>query len=271
VLKPSKLSKNTKYFKYISFTVFRHPPNLKPSHEFNHLAGRKGTHTMNNELQQTELSTLAIAINQANRQAQESAEKAVTYAIECGKSLIAAKALVNHGAWTAWLKTNCHVSQRSAQNYMKLAAEYPNTQRVADLSLRKTIKLLSEPKKDNQHFADAEPPIIHDEADWRPKGDTLGVVFSFSDPAYGPLYLQEISSAPGYYQHVFFEDNMGIINFNKRGYHFSAIEPYLKRVIPGRLCYGDIKSLPWEFLENQHDVVTDMIKPHIVLEPWQRR
>jgi hypothetical protein len=55
---------------------------------------------------------------------------------------------------------------------MKLAHEYPlvensNTQRVADLSIREALKLLSQPKETKK--VDLNP-------DWLPKGETLAYV-----------------------------------------------------------------------------------------------
>ena len=99
-----------------------------------------------------DLPMLAGEIIRTNQLVEESKNKAIHYAIECGAALIEAKSLCKHGEWGVWLKNNCSVSERTTQIYMKLATEYPllensNPQRVADLSIREAIKLLSEPKE----------------------------------------------------------------------------------------------------------------------------
>ena len=107
---------------------------------------------MKSEIIKNELLILSERINEADRNAQDSAKKAVVWGIECGKSLNEAKAIVKHGEWLIFLKDNCEVSERTAQNYMRLANAYPaidaeNTKRVADLSLREALKELSSPKE----------------------------------------------------------------------------------------------------------------------------
>ena len=86
-----------------------------------------------------DLPMLAREIIRTNQLVEDSKNKAVFHAIECGSALIEAKALCKHGEWLGWLKSNCSVSERTTQIYMKLANECPlldhsNTQRVADMS-----------------------------------------------------------------------------------------------------------------------------------------
>ena len=55
-------------------------------------------------------------------------ERKETFAIETGKDLIEAKALVQHGQWGQWLKDNFDWSQSTAQGFMnaaKLVAKIP--------------------------------------------------------------------------------------------------------------------------------------------------
>jgi hypothetical protein len=72
----------------------------------------------------------------------------IIHAMRCGKRLIRAKSLVGHGEWFPWLADHCKLSARSAEIYMNLARRLPeylkrNPQRVADLSVRKALSLLS--------------------------------------------------------------------------------------------------------------------------------
>jgi hypothetical protein len=57
-----------------------------------------------------------------------------------------AKSRVPHGAWLPWVEANCPLSERQAQDYMRLAR---NPRRVADLpSIREAVALLTEPREE---------------------------------------------------------------------------------------------------------------------------
>lgn len=76
----------------------------------------------------------------------------VEHAARAGALLTEAKGQVPHGQWLPWLDDNFGLSERSAQNYMRLSrklAELPESkaQRVADLPLRDALELLAEPKE----------------------------------------------------------------------------------------------------------------------------
>jgi Protein of unknown function (DUF3102) len=45
----------------------------------------------------------------------------VAHALAAGDLLIEAKAQLKHGQWLPWLKEHCEISERTAQNYMRLA------------------------------------------------------------------------------------------------------------------------------------------------------
>jgi|SRR5579883_1049548 hypothetical protein len=80
----------------------------------------------------------------------------VRHAMAAGDGLIEARAGLDHGAWLPWLARNCRLSERTAQNYMRLAKnrnaiEAQIRNGVADLSVRSAVKLLAAPK------APAEP------------------------------------------------------------------------------------------------------------------
>ena len=54
--------------------------------------------------------------------------------LEIGKLLIEAKEALPHGDWLPWLRDRVEFSERTAQNFMRVAREYSsNPQLVADL------------------------------------------------------------------------------------------------------------------------------------------
>lgn len=75
--------------------------------------------------------------------------------LEIGRRLIEAKDQLEHGAWSAWLKDRVSFSERSAQNFMRLAREYQNPQTFADLGASKALALLDIPAEDREAFAEA--------------------------------------------------------------------------------------------------------------------
>lgn len=85
--------------------------------------------------------------------------------IEIGKRLCEAKQCLPHGAWGEWLQNEVEFSERTAQNFMKIAREIQNPQLVADMgnSTTKALLLLSVPAEDREDFV-AESHIIDGEA-----------------------------------------------------------------------------------------------------------
>lgn len=73
--------------------------------------------------------------------------------IEIGKLLIEAKLkFTKHGEWLEWLKNNVRMSLRMAQNYMKVAETFSNTQLVSHLGISKSLILLGVPKEELEDF-----------------------------------------------------------------------------------------------------------------------
>jgi hypothetical protein len=88
-------------------------------------------------------SDLIEQIRDAHNKANGTARKALEHAAECGRLLIKAKEeLGKHGSWMYWVKQHAGMSHRTANGYMKLAA---NWHRVANLrgGIRDTLKLLA--------------------------------------------------------------------------------------------------------------------------------
>ena len=64
--------------------------------------------------------------------------------IEIGKRLHEAKLTLPHGAWGAWLQNEVEFSERTAQNFMRIAKEYRNPQLIADMGKRLLKELEAE-------------------------------------------------------------------------------------------------------------------------------
>lgn len=74
--------------------------------------------------------------------------------IEIGKRLLEAKQCLPHGKWGDWLQNEVEFSERTAQDYMKIAREYGNPQLIADMgnSTTKALLLLSVPASEREEF-----------------------------------------------------------------------------------------------------------------------
>lgn len=79
-------------------------------------------------------------------------EKAGTAILDIGRRLIDAKALLPHGEWLPWLTERVEFSERSAQNFMRLAREWSNPQALADLGATKALTLLALPREERERF-----------------------------------------------------------------------------------------------------------------------
>ncbi len=81
---------------------------------------------------------------------------ALNGAVEIGRRLQEAKALVPEGEWTRWLKDNVDYSLRTAQNMMALASEYGErqTQALARLNYTQAVLLLALPEEERTEFVE---------------------------------------------------------------------------------------------------------------------
>lgn len=73
-----------------------------------------------------------------------------------GQCLIEAKEQLPHGEWLPWLNEKVEFSERTAQNFMRLARSYSNPQDLADLGYAKALTLLALPPEEREQFM-AEP------------------------------------------------------------------------------------------------------------------
>lgn len=79
--------------------------------------------------------------------------------IEIGKRLTEAKAQLRHGEWLPWLREKVSISERSAQDFMRVAREYSKSAEIADLGASKALALLALPASEREGFA-AEKHVV---------------------------------------------------------------------------------------------------------------
>ena len=69
-----------------------------------------------------------------------------------GNCLIEAKSMLLHGEWLPWLNSKVGYSEKTAQNFMRLAREFSNPQALADLGATKALALLALPTEERERF-----------------------------------------------------------------------------------------------------------------------
>lgn len=108
-----------------------------------------------------DIQTVTTEIWMIRRQVEQTA---LSGAIEIGRRLTEAKELLPHGEWGRWLREEVEFSQRSANNFMRLYAEYGdaqvslfggNPQALANLPYTKALQLLAVPEEEREEFAAA--------------------------------------------------------------------------------------------------------------------
>lgn len=60
--------------------------------------------------------------------------------------------MLPHGEWLPWLAEKVGYSEKTAQNFMRLAREFSNPQAIADLGATKALKLLALPPDERERF-----------------------------------------------------------------------------------------------------------------------
>lgn len=107
-----------------------------------------------------DIGTVTTEILMIRRQVEQTA---LSGAIEIGRRLTEAKGMLPHGEWGKWLQEEVSFSQRTANNFMRLAAEYGDAQvslfgadpqALADLPYTKALQLLAVPEEEREAFAE---------------------------------------------------------------------------------------------------------------------
>ena len=95
----------------------------------------------------TDISALAVQINEHHRQCQATMNAGLDHALKAGQLLLVAKKQCPRREWLPWLKTNFEGSERTAQAYMRIASQLPKldgkAQRVADLTFRGALSAVA--------------------------------------------------------------------------------------------------------------------------------
>lgn len=141
---------------------------------------------------ETTLEAVAAQINQAHSEAQAYAAKAVERALVAGDLLIEAKSRVKHGEFIPWCKQHCPaISQRTIQDYMRVARELPIEKRSAAYlpSVREALRVVAGEEREPpalEHQPEIIPPLWETQtpeqnAAWCADGDLLGVACVWMD------------------------------------------------------------------------------------------
>lgn len=117
--------------------------------------------TLPGEREGKRLGVVAAEIRMLKGQAQQ---MALSYAVEIGRRLTEAKAIVPHGEWGEWLKREVDYSQSTAQNLMKVYQELGDgqeslfgpskSQALGNLSFTKVLQLLALPEPELDEFVE---------------------------------------------------------------------------------------------------------------------
>ncbi len=93
------------------------------------------------------------AITILKRQTLDKAAEALREVLLQGADLVRVKNTLRHGQWLPWLIANCPaINPRTAQGYMRLAADPTRVGELAAGSIRQALALLDdEPAQDNDH------------------------------------------------------------------------------------------------------------------------
>jgi chromosome segregation ATPase len=116
--------------------------------------------TINPAMPQREIGVVTAEVQELKLKAQK---MAVSFAIEIGRRLAEAKAILPHGEWANWLEKEVEFSQSTARNYMMMFEEYGdqqismfdvmvNSQTLANMDYSKALKLLAIPKEERAEF-----------------------------------------------------------------------------------------------------------------------
>ncbi len=105
---------------------------------------------MPNDLSTVDINTLTAEILILRQQT-------VQNIIEIGNRLIKAKELLPHGEWGRWLEETVDFSQKTANRFMQVARECPNSSTLSNLPPSKVFALLELPPEQREAFVQENP------------------------------------------------------------------------------------------------------------------
>lgn len=112
------------------------------------------------------LEHLAAQINKEHNASVKAASSTVEHARRAGELLIEAKDRVEHGQWLPWLKDNFPFTTVTAQNYMRIAREWPQIVAIANTKgvlylpgVAQVLRWLADPNADDDLGGD-DPSFV---------------------------------------------------------------------------------------------------------------
>ena len=109
--------------------------------------GRIIAQTMAAPVEGRSIETITDEIRHAQRRGGEAI-------LTIGRCLIEAKEMLPRGEWLPWLGEQVGYSEKTAQNFMRLAREFSNPQALADLGATKALALLALPAEEREKFVE---------------------------------------------------------------------------------------------------------------------
>ena len=120
-------------------------------------------HLIINVPEERTISMVTVEIKTLQKQAQQ---VVLGYAIEIGRRLTEAKAMLPHGAWGDWLRDEVEYSKSTANNFMRIFDAYGSdqmglfgaeakSQALGNLSYTKALRLLAIPEEEREEFVEA--------------------------------------------------------------------------------------------------------------------
>lgn len=117
---------------------------------------------------QRSLEVILAEIRQEHEAVVTTFRKGLQHAKRVGELLNEAKAQVDHGDWTEWVKQNCLFSKRTAENYQRIAKHWSEIEAKSqsivdfdsDLTINRALDLIATPKQDESATNVAADPAI---------------------------------------------------------------------------------------------------------------
>jgi hypothetical protein len=108
---------------------------------------------------QADLKALVQPIEDAHQAATASVAEGLHHAILCGEKLVQAKARCKEAKeqWLPWIKKNCSFSEKTAQNYMRLALN-KHLPKLKEVGVRKALAMLAKKHDEKKKNKTATPP-----------------------------------------------------------------------------------------------------------------
>src|SRR5262245_51217023 len=100
------------------------------------------------------LAGLATKVKECHKQVVETGKNIVRKAIDAGEALIEAKRQVGHGNFLRWVKDNCQLSERTAEDYMACARHRQKLEAIIAVTANMTLAGALRKIKDKHHQGD---------------------------------------------------------------------------------------------------------------------